>query len=306
MALFKRKNQNNNSRNRVQDLPNKQSTAYNYLSNRSVSDIGVGRYNLDTQQKKVPSNRGNFIKHIPTYIAVIVLIVCFLYTATLSTNAKVVIVDNTTQSFMQPISVYQDYINKILSSSVMNYSKLSINTDSLAQQMNKEFPELNGVSIIVPLLGRTPMVEIRPSRSIINLTNAQGSFLINQQGNAIIKLNTNQLKSAFNLPVVKDESGLTINLGSQILPLDTISFINTVIDQYKAKNIQIQSITLAAVPYELDVQARGEPYYVKYNLLDNSEYEIGTYFSTLKELSSLKQSPTQYIDVRIPGRAYYK
>lgn len=293
------------NRNRTSDVPKKSASSFSYHSNRSNSDVSTGRYSFGTKPENVDVNRGKWWHKIPTYVAVGVLVAAFIYAITLTTTPEVKIVDNTSQSFMQPISVYKQAAHNLLSGSILNSTKVTINTDSIASKLMKQFPELNGVSIVLPLTGRQPILEIRPSQSIIILSNSQGRYVINQQGNAIIKLNTVQLNKAFNLPVVTDDSGLVVNLGNQVLPVDTIAFINTVIGQFKAKNISIQSMTLADVPYELDVRVSGEPYFIKFNLQEDPLYEVGTYFATEKELTTLKATPSQYIDIRIPGKAYY-
>lgn len=279
---------------------------YSYRSSRSARQGGTSRYTREEQEKRSVEDRTRHIKNLPAYIAIIIVVVSLIYSIILEPNAKVEITSNTSNSFLQPTSVYQQATDKILRSSYLNRSKLTINADSIASQISNKFPELSGVTVIVPLSGRQPILEIRPARSVIVLSNSQGKFMINQNGAAMIKLDTPEQLQHYSLPEVTDDSGLRVKLGQQVLPVDSIAFINTVIDQFSAKNIPIESMTLAAVPYELDVQVRGEPYIIKFNLLEDPNYAVGTYLATVKELAALKQSPTQYIDVRIAGRAYYK
>ena len=137
------------------------------------------------------------------------------------------------------------------------------------------------------------------------LSNPQGQYVINQNGNAVLKLGGEQL-AQYTLPVVTDKTGFIVTLGKEALPQTSVKFIKTVVDQFAAKNMVIQSMTLSTTPYELDVQVRGEPYYIKFSLLADPLYSTGTYFSTIKQFSASNPAPTQYIDVRIPGRAYYK
>jgi hypothetical protein len=180
-----------------------------------------------------------------------------------------------------------------------------INTDKVADEIESKFPELNGVSLIIPLWGHTPTLEIRPSESILLLSNPHGQFVISQQGNAVLKLTSN-LSGQFSLPVVSDDTGFNVIIGKQALSTTSITFIKTIIDQFQAKGTAIQAMTLSTTPYELDVQVRGEPYYIKFNLLADPLYSAGTYFSTIKLFTASNPGPTQYIDIRIPGRAYYK
>lgn len=302
-----RKNKNNKEHDTRNSpaVSNSRST-YSYHSSRSMREGSNARYTRAEQEVMSVEKRTKYIRHIPAYIAVIVIIASLIYAITLSQNAKVEVVGNSSNTFLQSPKVYQQAVDKILKSSYLNKSKLTIDTDTISSQIDAEFPELNGVTLVVPLSGHQPILEIRPAKSVVVLSNSQGKFMINQNGAAMVKLDTPNKLQQFNLPVVTDDSGLNVKLGSQVLPVASMAFINTVITQFAAKNIPIQSMTLVAVPYELDVQVRGVPYVVKFNLMSDANYAVGTYFSTVQELATLKQTPAQYIDIRIPGRAYYK
>jgi hypothetical protein len=282
-----------------------QATKFNYHSVRSSAEVNQGRTNREHQTELSDKTKNNWIKHIPTLIAILVVIGSIIYALTLSTNPRVVIIGQTNQTIMQPTSEYQQVAQKLFSGSLLNRTKITVNTVKLANQLEQQFPELNGVSIIVPLIGRTPILEIRPSQSILILSNSQGQYVINQQGNAVLKLDSS-VANTFSLPVVTDKSGFNVVVGKEVLPSTSITFIKTVIDQFNKKNIPIQSMTLSTNPYELDVQVRGVPYFIKFNLLADPLYSVGTYFSVVKLFTPANPGPTQYIDIRIPGRAFYK
>lgn len=302
-----RKNNSSDQRRNSDSTYERATTGFSYHSNRSNRDSSMGRYNREEQSSRSVSDRTKLLKNLPAFLAVIVLIVSIIYAITLNSNPRIEIVGSSSNSFLQPVSSYKLSASKLLQGSFLNGTKLTINTDSIASKLSSEYPELDGVTVVIPLLGHQPIVEIKPSHSIIVLANSQGSFLLNQNGTAILNLSPQtQMQQFASLPLVTDQSGLVVKLGEQVIPTSTITFINTVIDQFAAKSIPIQSMTLVAVPYELNVQVRGVPYYIKFNLLSDPNYSIGTYLATVKELATLKATPTQYIDVRIPGRAYYQ
>jgi len=302
MKIRKNKKPQEIERRRVSGVPDSRAPKFNYHSVRSSSEINQGRTNREQQTELSDKTQSNWLKHTPTIIAIIVVVGSLMYALTLSTTPKVVILGQTNQTIMQNTTTYQQAAQKILNSSLMNRTKVTINTDNIASQLEKEFPELNGISIVIPLTGHTPELEIRPAQSILLLSNPQGQFVINQQGNAVLMLNSS-LVNKFTLPVVTDTSGFKVQLGKEALPATSMTFIKTVIDQFAAKNVPIQTMTLSSTPYELDVQVRGVPYYIKFNLLADPLYSVGTYFSAIK---AANPKPVQYIDVRIPGRAFYK
>ena len=228
----------------------------------------------------------------------------FIYAITLNANPKIEIIGNTSQDYIQSIGIYQHTASIDLRQSLMSRTKLTIDTDSLASHLNAQFPELSGVSVVIPLLSHQPIIEIMGTPSVIILSNKQGMYLINQNGVAVVKITSQAQMLEFNLPVLTDETGLSVRSGDTVLTTQTISFINTIIYEFNAKKVPIQSMTLSVIPYELDVQVRGVPYYVKFDLANNALDEAGTYFATVKTLGSTV--PSQYIDVRVPGRSYYQ
>jgi hypothetical protein len=302
----KRKKETQIDRRQVNNLSNRQASTLSYRSSRSNRGDSTGRYNVDEQAARSVADRTNILKSLPAYIAILVVLVSIIYAITLSPIPKIEIVGSSSNSFLQSTNIYAASAQQLLKDSLTNKTKLSINTDKLAADLSSKYPELGGVTVVVPLLGHQPIFEIKPSQSTIILSNAQGKYVINQSGAAVLQLETSKQYGKYNLPQVTDQSGLTVNLNEKVLPTSTISFINTVIKQFAAKNVPIQSMTLVNIPYELNVQVRGEPYYIKFNLLADPNYSVGTYLATVKQLATSHTTPTQYIDVRIPGRAYYQ
>ncbi len=302
MKLRKKNQKLDLSRKRTGSTTNGRAKTFSYHSVRSNNETNTGRSNINVQAKASSKPKTRWWHHIPSYLAIIVVVGSIMYTLTLSTNPKVTIVNVSNQTIVQPASVYKQAAQTIFNNSIANRTKITINTDKLAREIEHNYPEINAVSIVIPLLGHQPIVEVRPAQSIIILSNPQGQFVINQQGNAVLKL-TDSIVNKYNLPAVSDNTGFKVQLGKEALPATSVKFIKTVVDQFAAKKVPIESMTLSTNPYELDVKVRGAPYFIKFNLLSDPLYSTGTYFATMK----LNPTPlTQYIDVRIPGRAYYK
>ena len=86
-----------------------------------------------------------------------------------------------------------------------------------------------------------------------------------------------------------------------------ISFIKTVIAQLAAKQVIVSGLTLPVASREIDANIAGVGYIVKFNLQDGKALQqAGTFLATKGRLDSQSITPSQYIDVRVPGRAYYK
>jgi len=80
--------------------------------------------------------------------------------------------------------------------------------------------------------------------------------------------------------------------------------------QLRAQNVSIKAMTLPAASSELDVYIGGTSYFVKFNLQDINDsaanIQSGTFLALKKHLAEQNKTPSQYIDVRLEGRAYYR
>jgi hypothetical protein len=105
---------------------------------------------------------------------------------------------------------------------------------------------------------------------------------------------------------VADKSGLTVHVGTGVLPSSNVSFIQTVVVQLQAHALKVTSLTLPQGTSELDVTFNAKSYLLKFNLEGSAPQQVGTFLATYKYLQTQNVTPTQYVDLRVPGRAYYK
>jgi hypothetical protein len=212
--------------------------------------------------------------------------------------------------FLRDTRVYTEAAAKLIGSSATNRNKMTINTAGIASGMQAQFPELHSVTVAVPLIGDTPTVYIRPADPELTLVTAGGTFIIDRHGRALGEPRASGQYSQLGLPTVTDQSSLTFKLGDQALPRSTALFIRTVARQYDAQRATIKAMTLPAGRSELDVYPSGKQYFVRYNIQDATEkaaeLQSGAYFAANRHLTGKRITPSQYVDVRLQGRVYYR
>lgn len=255
------------------------------------------------------SHRQVWWKHIPTFLALGVILFCVVYETVLSTNPKVIIVSSNSSGTKLNLSAstYKNAAQKLFKGSISNHDKLTIDTNSIAGSMQKHFPELANVSITLPVLGHRPIVYLEPLQPVLVLQNQiDGNTLIGSNGVAMERLSSPS--AAGQLPAVTDQANVPVSLGKIAMTQSDVSFVQLVASQMQAAHITIQSMDLPPASRELDVHLAGLPYYVKFNLNDsgNAKQQVGTFLATKQYLSSQGVTPSQYIDARVPGRVYYK
>ena len=248
------------------------------------------------------------IKRAGVLLVAIIVLLAALSTLLVAPNAKVspLINGGASKAFLRNQAEYQAAADKLLSSSIWNRNKVTINTDGIGSQMLKQFPELDSVSVTLPLFGHQPTVYVQPARAALVVAANNGAFVVDTSGKALMP--SANLPTAHNLPQVVDQSGLPVRLNQQVLTADDVNFIQTILGQLSAKHVAVSSMVLPSTSRELDVYISGQPYFVKFNLEDsgNARQQAGTYLATAAELQREHVTPAHYIDVRVDGRAYYQ
>ena len=230
---------------------------------------------------------------------------CLIYVSTLSTQPRVIIITSSSgAAVLQDQQVYAAAATKILESSVLNRNKITVSTNSLADHLAAQFPEIDSIHVGLPLLTHRVTITISNAQPVLILATANGSYALDAGGTALL---TGAQLASLNLPLVTDDSALKVSLRHQALSSDNVNFVLTVMTQLQARKLVVDSLTLPAGTSELDVRLKGQPYFIKFNLASNSSrQQVGTLLALYDSLQSQAQTPGQYIDVRVDGRAYYK
>jgi hypothetical protein len=284
------------------------SSNYSYSSQRSEEPVNLGRQTERTKARVV-KNAQFWLQRFGMIILLLVVIIAAFKVISLSSNPRILLFDSNSALIITPSErrEYQAAADKILSKSALNRNKITVNTNDLSKQMMSEFPGLESVDVSIPLMANRPVVYLEPAQPALVLSESNGSYEITSNGRAVLKSSDPKTLNLGSLPVLKDQSGLQVQLNHQVLPTNYIGFIQTVIGQLTAKGITVSSMTLPSSAEELDVYPAGQSYYIKFNLVNNDpRQQVGTYLATLASLKSQKITPSKYVDVRVDGRAYYQ
>jgi len=310
--MFKKKTQNDTTKRERSEKLSVRSKNYSYYESRSGGD-NKERASVEerrqTERTKATEGRPRYLKALN--VIIILLILAFIIDdLILNTNPRLIIAGNTntTELFSVSQTKYQKAATQLFTQSVSTRTKITINTANITLQLEKDFPELSSVSVSLPIIGHQPTVTVVPAEPAI-IVSPQGqteSFLVATNGRVLASRTTSWPKNT--LPEIVDETGINYVVGQTTMSPSDISFIQLIDTQFISKNIGIRSMTLPAQSRELDVYVQGEPYYVQFNLEDNTDalQQIGTYLATQQYLTTNKITPSQYIDAMVIGRVYYK
>jgi hypothetical protein len=299
--MLKRKNKNQ-PQTRVPIATGRPASVFSYHARRSSNESTTGR---GAEQIRV-STEAPWWHHLPSYIATLMIIVGVGYLLTLDIRPKFVPLTENTNNLLQPTEFYEHEGREIFAQSIMSRSKLSIDSNKLASQLREHFPELRNVSVIIPLFSRRPIVQIEATFPAFILSSQSSSYVIDTDGRAVLRVYETPSNIRDQLLVVTDDAQLPIDKGKNVLPKSTTAFITTVIRQLQAKNIPIESLSLPAAANELHVHFKGLTYYGKFDVEGDARQQAGSLIAVKQSLEQGNITPSEYIDVRIDGRAYYK
>lgn len=187
---------------------------------------------------------------------------------------------------------------------VGNRNKITFNEQTIAKNLQKQFPEISDVQIELPLFSQRPTIRLTISAANFYLNSQGKSYIIDSAGRAVAYASS--LPSIKGLPVVQDNSGFKTSLGQQVLSAESVTFINNVIAQCQHAGINIGSMSLPAVPQELDLRTTDQSYYVKFYLGGDLLEQAGQFLASRNHFDQTHQPPSQYLDVRVPGKIFYK
>jgi hypothetical protein len=209
--------------------------------------------------------------------------------------------------FLRNSTAYQRAAETLLAASPLNVTKLTINTRQIEKELERQFPELEQVSVVLPVMGRTPTVYIQPSQPALLLKALDGGvYVLNGSGRALMNASQAARIEKLGLPVVEDQTGIPITLGKGVLPSGNIAFIREVVGQLKAKNLEVSSLVLPKGASQMEVRVNGGAYTVKFSLRGDARAEVGSYLAVKAYLEREHKVPSSYIDVRVANRAYYR
>lgn len=306
--MFKKRTQEDAPNRRRTQIDAKSNKVFSYYANRNPYE---GARNTGRQDKETTatSKRAGQSKKTGQLLIVglslVALLIIAAYNATLTSELSVHVNGKPEDRLLlRPVQEYQSAAQNILAENASNKTKITIDTDSITNSLLKDHPELSTAVVALPLVGRTATLELTPTPVAARLiaSNGQG-YVLGSDGRAI---STDIDAASVSSPIVTDQSGLAITVGSQVLPRDDMRFIVRLQHQFTGQNQKIESFVLPAAGRQLHVKLVGVPYYIKFSFESDVLQQVGAYQSVRKKLDREGVMPAQYIDVRVGDRAYYK
>ena len=281
-------------------------------STRQIRSSGVASQARDRNMRQIETiNEADTpeMKRWLVLIALVIILFAVVFELGLSTTANIDIVQPSGFKYLpHSLAQYKSAASVAISSSVFNRFKTTISSNDIATILEQRYPEIAYAAVTVPLIGLNPTVHIQLARPVLiySVDNA-GSYLVSSSGFIVAAATSVPKAELKSLPDVYAVNSVPNGDRVQVLTSDSVTFIETVQQALALKGMSIARMNLVPMAEELDVYPLGTAYYIKFNLNQTDALsQVGTYLATIANLKQQNKLPTQYIDVRLDGRAYYK
>lgn len=309
--MFKNKQQKSEPRRRPQAAGQEPKTkaVFSYYSAESA------RSSPEPGSRAATSTARRRLKRTFAGVLAVTAVALALYSLLVSDNPTVEVRQSQGEVLLEEPEVYAQAAARVIGSSPFNRNKFTFDAAGITDELKRQFPEIGRASLTLPLVGHDPVLHIQAIEpKVILLSSGGGMYVIDRNGRAQIDLAHERSRSQiaselaqYDLPTIKDESGLEIEAGQLALSASYVRFISEVAGQLRAAEVQIADMVLPTGGSELLVRARGEPYMVRFNLYGEAREQAGRYLATRTYLKDdPSQNPEEYVDVRVDNRVYYR
>lgn len=251
-------------------------------------------------QKRLPKrNNRKYLFGAADVVLIFVLLGLLVYSLMLNDKPAVMATDNSYHSNSQYAALVKSAF-----AGVSSHNKITFNDSKTVQKIESQLPEVTAASIELPFFSEQPKVRLLVSPPAFKLKSAGRMYIISQSG-VVVAPDTNSSRFA-KLLIVDDQSGFSAAVGQRVLNSQAAGFISTIIQQSQRAKVPLSLLTLPAVPLEFDVRTKDQPYFIKFYLNGDANLEAGQFLAARQKFLSNHITPSQYLDVRISGKIFYK
>lgn len=251
-------------------------------------------------QKRLPKrNNRKYLFGAADIILAIGLFGLLVYSLMLNDKPAVMATDNSYHSNSQYAALVKPAF-----AGVGDHNKITFNDSKTVQKIESQLPEVTVASIELPFFSEQPRVRLLISPPAFKLKSAGRMFIVSQNG-VVVTPDANSPRFA-KLLTVDDQSGFNAAVGQRVLNSQAAAFISTIIQQSQRAKVPLSQLTLPAIPLEFDLRTKDQPYFVKFYLNGDANLEVGQFLAARQKFINNHITPSQYLDVRIAGKIFYK
>lgn len=261
---------------------------------RRVSNSGrpqYGRYNAPPPRKRTKSPRPS-VKLPWRWIALgggMLLLGWFIWTRFTVSQVNVTTILRTQE--------VKSEVQTILAKDPRQGNLLTISTARVASDLAAADPALRDIKVTRSWPAGI-FVEAVQKQPALGWSTGNQKYLLDRDGTII-----GTLPATSQLTVITDGSNLPVTVGQRVVTASFVTFCTDVLSRLPSVGITVTGLSLRETTFDLYVQT-SKGYYLIFDTKRAPVDEIADLKTVLTTLNG--KAPTQYIDMRINGKAYYK
>lgn len=176
----------------------------------------------------------------------------------------------------------------------------TVNTGAIERELLAAEPGVKEVSVSRRLPNRITVTVVERSPSL-NWKSGGQRFVIDADGTVI-----GATPPSYDaLPTVVDNTNLPVKAGDRVVPATFIIFTSDVTKQLADMKLKPVGFSVPQTTTELYVKT-DKNYTIKFDTTRPAADSGKDLAAVLKQLGALKKTPAEYIDLRVPNKAYYR
>lgn len=206
--------------------------------------------------------------------------------------------------------VYENTLLKAARSNTILGQSWLLDEEALNRELQKRYPEVERVSVSSSAPFSTSLrTEVRFRQPVFIWQDATQTEQFIDKNGILFAKNLDPTVSTKKLTRIEDQSGVVLDPGSSVLTSRLIQFVGQLHSKVPPLYGAGHTITKVIIPKstrEVQIQVTNQPYLIKLSSTRTLDEEVGELRQLLAFLKEKQVTPTAYIDIRIPHKAFYK
>lgn len=193
-------------------------------------------------------------------------------------------------------------VKAVLTGSLLNQNILFVPSSQISDQLKSSNSQIATVRVTREFM-HTIKVTITEQKPAILWQSGSTISVITQDGKAYIGDPSEELKQT--LPKVIDTTNLPVKAGERVVLPNFTNFVEKTFATLPAQGIEVSDMQVEETTTELIVNTKSG-YYIRFDTtrpFDEQNNDLQAVIDTLKQQN---KKPSQYIDLRINSKAFYK
>lgn len=183
-------------------------------------------------------------------------------------------------------------------------------TDGLQADLLRQFPEIERISFSSNApLGTSLKADVRFRKAVFSWRDASHTEQLVDKNGVLFSKNLDPSVHTSKLIKIEDQSGVILESGSPVLTASLVELIGSLYSKVPllyGKDAKASRVIIPTSTREVQIQVAGQPYLLKFSSTRELDQQIGELNSLLAFLKNKNITPSQYIDIRLEHKAFYK